>query len=158
MKTLLFILLSFSNLLFPQSGDITTATTSSSSVPPKIVMTAFTGSNPNVKPAWTFSDDNTYSAAFTDEATNMGRIIIYDSRGNLIAVENELHNSAYPAAIATYFIKTYPKEKYKVWSFYDTNDRKTYFINREQETVWFDRDGKFVEVVKKKNQLITRKS
>ncbi len=121
-------------------------------------MTGFSGSNPHVNALWIANDDNTYSAEFRDENTKMGRIIIYDNRGNLLAVQNELHDGAYPVAIEIFYAKNYPQEKFTVWSHYDDSDHKTYFINREQEALWFDRDGRFVEVVKKKNILISRKS
>ena len=159
MKTHLFLLLSvITGLLFPQNVNDPAGFAGTSIQPPSIVMTTFSKSYQNVKALWTLNDDNTFYATFYDETSNMGRIIIYDINGNLVAVENELHNNGYPVAIAAYYIKNYPKEKFVVWSYYDTNDHKTYFVNREPETVWFDRDGKFTQTVKRKNQLITRKS
>ncbi len=125
--------------------------------PPVIVMTTFTSSY-HANAVWTANDDNTFNGSYIDESSNMGRVIIYDNRGNLLAVENELHNDAYPAAIATHYIKNFPKEKFTVWSHYDTNDSKTYFVNRPQETIWFDRDGKYLQTVKKRSQMITKKS
>lgn len=126
--------------------------------PPAAVMRSFTLTYPNAGALWTVNDDNTYSAEYIDEKTNMGSVIIYDQQGNLAAVESELHNDAYPVAIALYYIKNYPKEKFTIWSHYDTNDNKTYFAKRDQEVIWFNRDGKYIHTVKNKTQLITSKS
>ncbi|MES2681400.1 MAG: hypothetical protein V4635_16005 [Bacteroidota bacterium] len=154
--TLLYILLVLTTATFAQSAA-DPMELNQSVQPPTIVMTTFT-SNYHTRALWTANEDNTFNGSYVDESTNMGRVIIYDERGNLVAVENELHNNAYPVAIATWYIKNYPKEKFTIWSHYDTNDSKTYFANRSQETIWFDRNGTYTHTVKKSSQLITKKS
>ncbi|HOZ87465.1 MAG TPA: hypothetical protein PL029_06895 [Bacteroidia bacterium] len=154
--TLLYIFLVLTTATFAQSAADPTGLNQAVQ-PPAIVMTNFTA-NYHTKAIWTANEDNTFNGSYTDESTNMGRVIIYDQRGNLIAVQNELHNNAYPAAIATWYIKNYPREKFVIWSNYDTNDTKTYFANRAQETIWFDRNGTYTHSAKKGSQLITKKS
>lgn len=109
--------------------------------PPSIVNTRFLADYPNVKADWT-QDGDIYSAEYRVEESNMGRIVRYDKNGNKLSVENELHNDSYPVSIATYYVKTYPREKYAVWSYEETKGSKTYYATRGEEKIWFDKNGR----------------
>lgn len=111
--------------------------------PTTIVLNKFSAAYPNVSPAWALQDE-IYSAEYRDANTNMERVVSYDKQGNVFSIENELHNDAYPASIATYFIKKYPGEKFTTWSYEDGMGNKMYYILRGEESVWFSNEGKFI--------------
>jgi hypothetical protein len=113
-------------------------------LPSTVILSKFSTDYPNVKPVWTSYEDGSCSAEYRLEETNMGRIVRYDKTGKLLSLENELRNDAYPTSIGRYYVKKYPHEKYIIWSYEDAAGNKSYYANREQETVWFDRNGKFM--------------
>jgi hypothetical protein len=112
--------------------------------PPKVVLDKFTQSYPDITPEWKMDGKN-FVANFVDPNTLKGISIVYDKDGNVIRKETELENSSYPQSINDYYIKKYPGEKYKTWSSVDNSGANTYFIKRENETIWFDKDGNFVK-------------
>lgn len=113
-------------------------------LPSTVILSRFSKDYPNIKPVWTSYEDGSCSAEYRVEETNMGRMVRYDKTGKLLSVENELHNDAYPTSIGKYYVKKYPREKYIIWSHQDAAGNMTYYANREEETVWFDRNGKFI--------------
>ena len=135
---ILFCLLALARFSFSQTPPEPTLV---KFTPPTIVDARFLTDYPNIKPDWTQEDD-VYSAEYRVEESNMGRIVRYDKNGNRLSVENELHNDNYPVSIATYYVKTYPREKYAVWSYEDAKGNKTYYATRGEEKIWFDISGK----------------
>lgn len=147
---LLFTLLLFAQMQFSQTPPEPTLV---KFVPPTIVNARFLADYPNVKPDWR-QDGEVYCAEYRVEESNMGRIVRYDKNGNKLSVENELHNDAYPVSIATYYVKTYPRERYAVWSYEDSKSNKTYYATRGEEKVWFDKNGKRLSAATIKNKAV----
>ena len=147
--TLLLSLLLLTTLCFSQPDAEPTGVKLTPAVEPSsIILSKFSYDNPNIRPVWSREDDNVYAALYRDETTNLGKIIRYDMNGNVLSRQNEMENNTYPVAISKYYLKRYPGEKYAVWS-YESNGNKTYYINREEETVWFNSTGKYAREVKK---------
>ena len=116
--------------------------------PPQIILDKFTKEYPNITPSWRMDGQN-FMAEFMDPMTMKGVAIVYDKEGNVVRRENEMENSSYPQSINDYYIKTYPGEKYKTWSSLDQKGVRSFFIKREKETVWFDKEGKPVQTASK---------
>lgn len=125
--------------------------------PPAIVLNNFSAAYPNVNPEWGLQDD-IYSADYRDVTTNMGRVISYDKLGNITSIENELANDAYPQSIGNYFVKKYPGEKYKVWSYEDGMGNKMYYILRGEQSIWFSSEGKFIPNTNGKKRTVRQGS
>jgi len=109
---------------------------------PNTITSKFNADYPNNNPTWT-SDNGTYRAQYMDGTTNMGRSVIYDKDGTMMSREEQLSNTSYPMPIVDYYSKTYPNEKYDVWSTTDKAGNTTYYTNRNDETIWFDKNGKY---------------
>ncbi len=113
-------------------------------VPPAEVKDKFIKEHPSVTPSWSMDGKN-FKAEFVDPNTFKGNCIVYDAEGNVIRRENEMENASYPKSINDYFIKTYPGEKFKTWSSLDARGNRTFYIKRNNDQVWFDKDGKVIE-------------
>jgi len=97
---------------------------------------------PDQKPMWTM-DGSKYRAEYKDQVTGTGRAIIYDGKGNPMYTEVELKNNDYPVTISDYYSRTYPNEKYSVWSSQDNEGVPNFQINRNSETILFDEQGNY---------------
>jgi hypothetical protein len=146
MKTIV-LLLALSSALQMQSQTTTAQPTgvqlTPNVQPPGLVLTNFNAAYANVSPKWMLQDE-IYSAEYRDVNSNMGRVVSYDKLGNIVAIENELTNDAYPQPIGTYFVKKYPGEKYNTWSYEDGMGNKMYYILRGEQSIWFSSEGKFI--------------
>ncbi len=156
MKTLLFFCLCLAGQLVAQTTTVapTGVKLTPGVQPPSVVLSRFAAGYPNINPVWTLNED-IYSAEYRVEDTNMGRMVNYDREGNLLSIDNELHNDAYPASIGKYYIKKYPHEKYAIWLHEEAAGGKSYFAPRAEGRVWFDAGGKPVDntkTVKKKSR------
>jgi hypothetical protein len=116
--------------------------------PPQKILEKFTKEYPGVTPSWRMDGQN-FMAEFVDPLTLKGCSIVYDKDANVLRRENEMENSSYPQSINDYYIKKFPGEKFKTWSSLDTKGERSYFIKREKEIVWFDKEGKPLEAVGK---------
>ena len=110
---------------------------------PSVVVSRFNTGYPNVNPSWSFQDE-VYMAQYRENDTFMKHVVTYDSNGNLISAATELTNDNYPVAISNYYAKKYPQEKYVVWSYEDASGNKKYSVKRDQQALWFDRNGKYI--------------
>jgi hypothetical protein len=129
--------------------------------PPAVVTNKFQTDYPNINADWRMDEDN-YAAEYRDPATNMGRILVYDRNANLIRTDNEM-KEGYPDMIGNYYTKTYPNEDYKVWSSKDGKGNITYYSNRNDDVLWFDKNGKYTKTkpgnrVKKSKNATRNKS
>lgn len=110
---------------------------------PDIVRNKFRSEHPNIKPAWQMIGDY-YIAEYTDETTEKQKLIAYDEDSNVMRRDVEVDDGYYPKAIKDYFSKHYPKEDYTVWFSEDRGGNKIYYVNLKSNTIWFDKDGRFL--------------
>jgi hypothetical protein len=115
--------------------------------PPDVIVERFNKEHPGVTPTWRMDGKN-YVADFVDANTLKGMTIVYDAEGKVIRRESEVENSSYPQVINDYYIKHYPGEKYRTWTSQDEKGERRYFIKRDRNTLWFDKEGKIVEPLK----------
>ncbi len=130
------------NVLFSQKS---TEPTSNPSLDPSLVppaaLNAFTSQNPGAAATWRKDGDN-FRVNYIDQESKLGRAIIYDKNGEVLRREDEVDKMTYPGAIGDYYQKHHPGETYQVWkSEEQANGKPVYFSSRNEETLWFDRDG-----------------
>jgi hypothetical protein len=139
---------SFLLALSSLSAQTTNAMPASTNVqPPSGVSTRFNNDYPNMQPTWTMDGSN-YRADYADGSNS--RSVIYDPKGKMMSREEMLSNGTYPSTIGDYYTKTYPNEKYEVWSSTDTEGNMTYYTKRNSETVLFDKSGNYKKTTKTK--------
>lgn len=120
---------------------------------PAVAVQNFNAQFPSVTPAWHL-DGKDYRASYIDPQSKLGRIIVYDKDGQVVRSENEVDNTGYPSAIGDFYSDNYPGETYQVWSTDDkTGARTLYYSNRNEETLWFDKDGKTLPAKKATNEV-----
>jgi hypothetical protein len=119
--------------------------------PPSAIAEKFKNEFPGITPIWHIDGKN-FVAEFVDPNTFKGISVVYDKDGNIIRRESELENSSYPSSINDYYIKKYPGEKFKTWRSADEKGQVTYYIKRQSGLVWFDKEGKYIEPEKKKEE------
>jgi hypothetical protein len=143
--------------LFFLAGLLPAQTANNPSLDPKqlpaVVTENFTRQFPNVTPIWR-KDGNNFKVSFVDPESKLGRVLVYDKKGNVVRSENEVDSTGYPTAIGDYYSDNYPGETFQVWSTDDKTGGKTlYFSNRNEETIWFDQQGKVVPSKKANNAV-----
>jgi len=143
-KTLLIAVAAFCfNVLTAQTNTNTTPNSNSMNngvQVPNNVSNSFGTAYPNTTPTWTM-DGTTYRANYMNGSSS--RSAIYDKNGTLLSREEQMMDGTYPSVITDYYKKNYPTEKYQVWSSTDASGNKTYYTNRNSETIWFDKDGNY---------------
>lgn len=127
-----------------KNKTVATPTEKTSVEPPEIVLEKFNTGNPGKNNVIWKTEGNNYWVTYNDPKTGMVNVIVYDKEGKVIRKESEVDNLVYPSGISDYYIKQYPKEKYKVGQA-DTDGGQThYFINRKGKMIWFDQSGKSI--------------
>jgi hypothetical protein len=117
---------------------------------PSLITNHFNVDYPNNTATW-YQDGSNYRGEYIDSKTNVGRSVIYDKNGVRIGTEEQLSTGAYPSAISEYYTKKYPNEPdYQIWSSNDGLGNTMYYTNRNSETLWFDKTGKYKNKTKKK--------
>ncbi len=131
-----------------KSSTTTTTTTQTQSQSgnmhqvPGTVNTRFSKDYPNMTSTWSHTE-NSYRAEYMDKDSRTGRAIIYDQNGTPIGTEREIGSADYPKTITEYYSTTYPNETYKVWSNEDKAGKKSYYVTRENDVIWFDDKGSY---------------
>lgn len=112
--------------------------------PPSTVSDKFKSENPGMDAKWRMDGEN-YSGEYIDNSTNMGKNVVYDKNGNVVRTDIEMTADGmnYPNSIGDYHSKNFPNEGYKVWQTDDGKGNKWYYTKRKNETIWFDKDGKY---------------
>lgn len=148
MKKLLIVLLAgfMSFAAVSQNKDVDAAQV------PKAVSEQFTREHPGITPSWK-ADGKLYKAYYTDSKTNMGQLVVYDDKGNVQRRESELDKLAYPSSINDYHSRNFPGESYKLWSVDDKTGVRTYYSERNQQLMWFDKNGNYVTPKEKNVQV-----
>jgi hypothetical protein len=131
----------------------TQTTTNQTVKVPESVNKRFSADYPDSKSTWTMRGNN-YRAEYRDQSTNLNRAVIYDMAGNPIGTERELNMSDYPGTLRDYYNSNYPNESYKVWSSEDKTGKRTYYVPRKNEMIWFDEKGNY----RTKNSIPDRSS
>jgi len=126
-KALLFVLLFGLSIIKAQTA-------------PTVVVVRFTTDYPQCTPVWA-ADDCYYRAEYFDKCNSTQRAIVYDRAGYIIHSDWKMTNY-YPTRINDYFAATYPGESFQVWSSLDDLGCQSYYIMRDSEKIWFDRNGK----------------
>ena len=120
---------------------------------PAVVIQNFTTRYPNVSAAWHLDGKN-YRANYIDPESKLGCVVVYDKAGNVVRTESEVDSTGYPSAIGDYYSDNYPGETYQVWYTDDkTGSRTLYYVNRNDETIWFDSQGKALPAKKTSTTL-----
>ena len=109
---------------------------------PNTVSDQFRIDYPNTNANWTMDGTN-YRGEYLDPATNMRHSVIYDKNGKMISREELINRKDYPAGINAYYAEKYPTENYEVWSSTDASGNRTYYTNRNNEKLLFDKNGKY---------------
>ncbi|MBL7933917.1 MAG: hypothetical protein JNL60_18580 [Bacteroidia bacterium] len=109
---------------------------------PNTVSDQFRIDYPNTTPNWTMDGTN-YRGEYLDPATNARRSVIYDKNGKMISREELINRKDYPAGINAYYAEKYPTENYEVWSTTDASGNRSYYTNRNNEKITFDKEGKY---------------
>jgi hypothetical protein len=120
---------------------------------PLIVTNKFNTEYPNTNAFWQTDGEN-FSASYRDLQTNMQRIIVYDTYGNLVRTDNEVDKGIYPENIDLYYSENYPTEKYIIWASQDTHGNLSYYSVRKSGILLFDKTGNFLTV---KNNTVANK-
>ena len=156
MKKSILMLLSAFGLNAGMAQSTTSTTTNSDSVkPPLSVSTKFQNDYPNTNATWVMDGDN-YAAEYKNMNTNLGTRIIYDMNGNRVSTHNEMGAGKYPVVIGDYYTTNYPKEIYTVWSSDDESGNTTYYSKGKENTIWFDKDGKYMSTIPVSNSKETK--
>lgn len=136
MKLFLTILLLASAFAYAQKIDV-----------PKEIKTLFTDAYPNAgEIIWT-KDSSAYKVNFIDKE-NLHHIIVYDEKGKLIRNERELVQKDIPSQIQQYYQDKFPTEhSFSVWLVEDAEGNQTYYSNRKDETIYFDKTGQLTKGV-----------
>jgi hypothetical protein len=117
---------------------------SQSSDPPESVLNQFNKDYPAYNALWSKEGMN-YRADFTDPASGLGTLVVYDKNGRAIRTESELQANGYPGGIGDYYSSTLPKgTKYKVYSSRDTSGIQSYYMTSDGRVYYFDKNGNFV--------------
>lgn len=120
---------------------------------PAVVVENFTKQFPNVTPAW-HKDGAHYRVSYIDPQSKLGRVLVYDKEGSVVRTENEVDKAGLPTPIGDYYSDNYPGETYQVWSTDDkTGGRTLYFSNRNEETIYFDQNGKVMSQKKARSGI-----
>ncbi len=125
-----------------QRTQTQSGTTPQSSDVPGTISKRFSTDYPNTQSNWSQVGTN-YRAEYADTASRLTRAIIYDVNGNPVGSESQLGNNEYPRTIGDYYSKSYPNEKYNVWSSQDNTGKRSYYITRESDVIWFDDKGNY---------------
>jgi hypothetical protein len=115
---------------------------------PTGVLNSYNRDYPNTNATWTM-DGNNYRADYSNNGMNQAAI--YDRNGNRLSSERQLSQGSYPSAISDYYTSNYPNEQYNVWSSQDKAGNTTYYVKRNEEMVWFDKNGKYKNKTKIKS-------
>jgi hypothetical protein len=112
---------------------------------PDSISNKFKSSYPNAQNAQWKMDKNLYTATYKD-SMNMENRVIYDKSGAFQMNQRQVNNNTAPKTIGEYYKKNYPKEAdYHIWQQEDYNGMKQFFIERKNEILYFDDNGKFTK-------------
>ena len=109
---------------------------------PLPILDHFARHYPGVSPYWGFEGKN-YVARYIDPRTGLRHSIVYDRHGMILRAENELRFEDCPAGLQAYYIKNFPNESLRVWSYQEGSEVK-YFFRHRSRTLWFDKDGNHI--------------
>lgn len=112
---------------------------------PDAVKIVFLKENPDADATWKKEDTN-YRAQYIDRL-NLAHIRVYDKAGNMVYRDDVMEN--YPAPAHNFLTTKYPGEGFSLWSRIDNKGTLSYYTYRNSDTLWFDKDGKFVSPKKK---------
>lgn len=121
----------------------TTARKTESADVPDLIVEKFNARVKNITPSWT-NEGNSYMAAYKD-SLDLGHIITYDQKGNVITMQDQQGRTAYPPPIESYYEKRFPNEPFNVWLSTDPDGNRMYYFTHDKQTIWFDPKGNVVE-------------
>lgn len=110
---------------------------------PNLIVEKFKTRVPGMRPSWT--DDGNYYMAFYKDSLDLGHILTYDKKGNLMTLQDEQGRTSFPAPIERFHEELYPNEPYTVWMNTDSEGNKRYYITRQKSTWWFDLQGNVID-------------
>lgn len=113
----------------------------SGNTPPNVT-NQFKANYPNASASWT-SDGSYYRAEYLDSPSSTWHANVYDKDGNIAYTEYQLGSNSYPAGISNYYTSKYPNESYMVWLSKDVDGNQTYYITRNPDWIYFDKDGNY---------------
>ncbi|MEO6301989.1 MAG: hypothetical protein ABIP51_02335 [Bacteroidia bacterium] len=143
-RSILILLMAFGiNALVAQTNNGVDTQTPAGVNTPATVSNKFKADYPNIGATWQMEDDN-YAAYYRDPLTNLDRVLVYDRNANVVRSDYELDYASHPKTISDYYVSNYPREDYKVWSSQEGKSDLVYFSKHKGNTVWFDKDGKYV--------------
>ena len=108
---------------------------------PEKVKTAFKNSYGSEDVTWT-RKGNDYMATFKSKGTeSLETIVLYDARGGVVLKEREFLSNTGPVAISKYCGKHMLGKNCRAWEVESSNGNRSYFVVRDNEAIWFDRNG-----------------
>lgn len=112
---------------------------------PDSISNKFKSSYPNVKNAQWKTDKNLYTASYRD-SMNFENRVIYDKTGKFQMNQRQISSTTAPKPVNDYYQANYPKETdYFIWRQDDYNGMQQFFIERQNEILYFDENGKFLK-------------
>jgi hypothetical protein len=148
-----FILIAFASLSLAMSGQEgqtspgTDRTPADPGTVPSQVVDRFNKEYPGISGNWSKDGDN-FRVEFTDPASRMGHVIIYDRNGEVVRRESELDHI--PQSINEYYNQNYPGEKLKTWAAEDVTGNRYYYSWRNSQELRFDQEGRVMTPAKDK--------
>jgi hypothetical protein len=117
---------------------------------PAIVMQNFNTSYPNVLAEWKMDGEN-YVASYKDSKTNRWARTKYSPNGNIVYSETKAEPTIYPKAIDKYYERNFPDEKYEIWTRENKDKNVVHYSVRNSDTLFFDKKGKIIPKVPRRN-------
>jgi hypothetical protein len=118
---------------------------------PETITKKFTEANPGVENVKWSRDSVNYKVTFSDAAQHES-IVYYDADGKVIRSERQLMEKDVPTAIRQYYSDKYPNENsFSVWVVEDAEGNRSYYTNRKDETIYFDKTGQISKDVSPSN-------
>lgn len=111
---------------------------------PDSIRQQFKKSYPNIGNAQWKMENGDYYATYRD-SQDLEHTVIYDKNGKPSGQRYQVSSKNVPSGVSDYYKTNFPGEKnYKVWMEEDRYGMKSYFIQRKNEKLYFDQNGKYL--------------
>jgi hypothetical protein len=110
---------------------------------PLIILEHFSRNYSDAIPFWGMEGKH-YTVRYIDPETALGHKLVYDKHGTIVRSENEMALSECPQNLLEYYVRNYPDEQLRVWSYEENSGDRRYFIRHNTRIVWFDKEGRYM--------------
>lgn len=142
-KLIILLFIAFGFNVNSQTFGIAKGQTVTTNETPESVTKQFKKDYPAFNPIWSKEGDD-YRADYTDPATNMSGMVVYNRNGRTLRTETEMQANSYPGSIGDYHTTNLPsRTRYKVYSAQDTTGIQSYYSTVDGKTYYFDKNGNY---------------